>query len=180
MIYLIGDANFSLRPDWKEFVKAPEAPSNYKDPEKIREYLDKKMQSVEADILSTTVSLFVVQCPVFAVSASVEGDTLEQKICNLLWEDEITYFGNRAVLYALFADATPSDSVYMKDVRKALFTRSINFQTLEDMRFTSGDRKMLLTEKLMPPRDVGESYLKYCVRVLNLWGITEESNWSFI
>ncbi len=180
MIYIIGDAQFNLRPDWKEFVRAPEAPANYKDPDKIREYLDKKMQSIEADVLTTTVSLFEVTKPEFAVSSSVKGESLEEQLCNLLWDDELTFIGNRAVLYGLFADVKPDESVFVRDVRKALFTRAITFTTLEDMRFTSGDRKMLLVEKLMPVREPGESYLKYCVRVMNLWGITENSCWSFM
>ena len=180
MIYVAGDAEFNLRPDWKEFVRAPEAPSNYKDPDKIREYIDKRMQSVEEDVLSSTVSLFEIKNPEFAVYSSVRGESLEEQLCNLLWEDELTFIGNRAILYGLFSDVKPDDSVFVKDIRKALFTRAINFTTLEEMRFTSGDRKMLLVDKLMPTREPGESYLKYCVRVMNLWGITDHANWSFI
>ena len=183
MIYLVGGGNLRLRQDWRDFTRAPEAPANYKDPLKIEAYVQQKLETLEEEIMESTIALLEVSDAKFEfsgdpVSPLPSGFSVD-RLAALLEENEVTFVGTKAILYALFCHPYDMDHNAIKDIRKAILTGKIRFIPLEDMLFSSGDKKYLLIAKLMPERQDNESGMDYVKRVLDLFNITN-GNWEKI
>ena len=182
--YVLIEGEFSLRPDWKEFVKAPEAPSNYKKPEVIAEYIRAKMETLEEEVRQNCPSLLTVRNVLFACQKDlgiVETSSAAEAILLAMSEalqnnDRLLVIGEKQILNAYVAHPSETDSFAIRDLREAVWNGRVTCCTLEDFRFTSSERKMLITDKLMR-KDPNEDFIAFAMRNFSNWGIVYPDEW---
>ena len=176
MIYLVGGGNLRLRQDWRDFTRAPEAPANYKDPLKIEAYVQQKLETLEDEIMASTMALLEVVNPKFEYCGSTDEPFYSEmpldRFAELVTKNDVTFVGSKAIMYSVFCHPWDYDDAPTKHIRQAILTGKIKFITLEEMLFSSGDRRLLLIDKLLPERKSDESGIDYTKRVLDLYSIT--------
>ncbi len=190
---IIMDGPLSLRRDWKDYVQAVTAPGNYKDPVKIEEYIKAKSAALEEEVFENCPSLlessyvemwvhgWLDTVPYFArrpewESKAANLDELAERI--LKFKDPL-FIGSKALLYALFSEPRRgAPSKFIPQVRFNLFTGKYTVKGIEEFRFPSMERKYILAEKLIPPRGADESYIDYCKRLFDYWGMVNADEWK--
>lgn len=192
--FMIVTGHVMLRPDWKNFVAEVKAPSNYKDPAKISDYIEKRMQGLEEEIRETTTCLFEASDAKFYIAnrESEPSDTPEDSREGYLVQifrdsaaggqtSDIRILGSSAetILRAMYSEPFEGESVTRRDLRKLLFTCNLPFTSLEAMRFKTAERNLLLTRKLMPPVN-GRCEADYIMDTLHTWGIVPRESWKVI
>lgn len=182
--YILIEGAVSLRPDWKEFVKAPEAPSNYKKPEVIADYIRSKMETLEEEVKQNCPSLLTVQNVVFAchkdlgvVEASSAAEVILLAFAEAMQNNNRLFvIGEKNILNAYVGHPSDTDSFAIRDLRELVWGGRVTCCTLEDFRFTVQERKMLITDKLMH-RDMNEDFISFAIRNFSNWGILRPDSW---
>lgn len=189
--------NLTLRPDWRNFVAEIKAPANYKDESKIKEYVEKKIQSLEQDIVENTSSLFSVSDPalyvpevLFCTSSNYQLTdpdvaTREGRMeyaryyLNCLMHSSSPVFGRRAVLRAWVNSMIENSDSQLSVAQDILHMGFRCYPTFASWYFPGEDNTRLLTEKLLPEILSGESQVQYIQRVLDKFGLVR-GEWKTI
>ena len=186
-LYLI-DATSSLKPDWAEYVKAPEAPKNYKDPEKIQAYVEAKRANLEKEIAANTRLVdfrrIKIGCydPEHKSYMTIWNRLLFDVINN---SDRTFVIGNQgktilnriACDKEIFCDIFGESSI---DKRMDFFFRSnyigVKYLSFEEFIFNSKEREYLLTEKIVPvKREDYPDEVAYMCAALESFGFESKS-----
>lgn len=161
-LYLI-EAESSLRPDWTEYAKAPQAPANYKDAAKIQAYVDAKRETLEKDIEENTALSDIHKIRVATYSPS-EKDVFGNLFTDITSRMPVIVIGNRArtLLNWIVRNEKAFGTLFWEtgDDDYALESKRIRFYTdltfgntrcipLEDFLFSAKERELLLTDKLI-------------------------------
>lgn len=183
--FFVIDGSLSLEPGWKDYVKAPEAPANYKKPEVIEAYIQGKLETLEYEVFQSCPSLMTASNIKLAWTCELaipSFQTIEDII--LAAHDRVydptmrmTIIGDKNLLLAHVAHPSPSDSIAMRDLRYRLWSGKLSMMTLEEFRFTTCERKMLLTDKILQ-RPEGMSYMDFVKKSLDEWGLARSDEWS--
>lgn len=183
--FMIIGGSAHLSPDWKEKVRAPEAPSNYRKQEVIDEYVRNKMETLEYEVAQSCPSVMVVDNLSVAWTCGLslpEFPTVEDYI--LAAHDKVfdynvrlTIIGDKNLLLAHVANVRLDDSIAKRDLRYRLWSGKMNVMSLEDFRFTAAERKMLLTDRFIP-RNPNDPYIDFVIENLQDWGLASPDEWA--
>lgn len=162
-LYLI-EAESNLRPDWTEYAKAPTAPSNYKDETKIRAYIDAKRETLEKEIEEHTALSDIRKLRLATYSPS-EKDAFGNLFVDVTSRMPVIVIGkrgrtllnwivrNKNAFNLLFVER--GDDEYALEGKRIRFYTDLTFGntkclTLDEFLFSSKERELLLTDKLIP------------------------------
>ena len=158
-LYLMS-ATSSLRPDWTEYAKAPTAPSNYKDPEKIQAYIESKRAGLEQEIEKNTRLVDFHQIRI----AHYKTVLYDSNVFSRLWYDlfhassDTIIIGDRVktilnwMQRSLTLPSKLCDSAgeLQGDFFWAINYGGVKYVTLDEFMFSAKERDLLLTDKLIP------------------------------
>lgn len=140
---IVVTGNLKLRSGWQEYVKAPTAPANYKDPQKIEEYIRKKTEQLEETVIKS--------CPLLV---DVTGLRISvPKDAEPLWRMPDYGQSEGVEWLAIGRDASVLLRAAARDDRalyRALFHGHITTASPESLFATSEERNLLILEKLYP------------------------------
>lgn len=157
-LYLMS-ATSSLRPDWAEYAKAPTAPSNYKDPDKIQAYIESKRVGLEQEIEKNTRLVDFHQIRI----ANYKTRQYEVNAFERLWFDlsnhpsETIIIGDRVktILNWIQRSLTLPTKLFgaagelQSDMFWVINYGGVKYATLDEFLFSAKERDLLLTDKLI-------------------------------
>lgn len=186
-LYLMS-ATSSLRPDWTEYAKAPEAPSNYKDPEKIRAYVEAKRANLEKEIEQHTrlVDFHKIKVARYDSSQKSYSHAWSKLSWDVINNPSSTYIvGNkgRTILNMMVRNEDVLHDVFGDDIdgRRMVFFLNVNYfgikyLSFDEFMFSAKEREYLLTEKLIPvKREDYSDDVDYMIAALETFGFDPKS-----
>lgn len=152
----------SLRADWKEFMRVPVAPKNWKDPSKISDFVGRKSSELEGGAWESpwmlecgSIELYIPEG--VGVPEGVTFDDFEDSVYNWrhigeLCPKKYLFFGPQAPMLL---------KVWSLQEYGVVWKSAIQMHSMETWAFTEKERKSLLTEKLLAPFFVGSEFETY-------------------
>lgn len=171
-IILVGATGKKLKPNWRDYARAPQAPSNYKDPDKIEAYIQEKEEALESRILNETGILtdfteIQIGVELHAWSGEVSNGIFFNQLGSITsdYREGIILGDNaKGIIRTLFREPRYDDSwfydpdwdaytdwkgAYRYIHDNLLENSGVRFMTLEEFLFTREERELLLTGKLL-------------------------------